>query len=145
MAGFTPQMNSVYKLVFPGTELDGLEIRTKPCSIREWNEMLRGPEETVSTRRDIADGNDRMTEMFLSYTVSWNLEIPEGTPTPLTLEGFNQLGTRHGAMIISAWQRAMTEVPTNSRPELSFGDSSPEQELGLVATSESLPSWSEPS
>lgn len=140
--GFTPDM-PVYKLSFEGTELDGLIVRTNPCTIEEWNDMLRD-QGVQKTGNEVADANDRATEKFLKYVVSWNLEIPAGVPTPLTVEGFNKLGTRHGAMIITAWQRAMTEVPTNSRPGSSSGEVSPEQQLGLVSSSESLPSWNEP-
>lgn len=143
MTGFTPDA-TVYRLNFEGTELDGLIVRTSSCTIAEWNNMLRSAPDTVSAR-DLADGNDRMTEMFLKYVVSWNLEIPAGEPVPLTLQGFNQLGTRHGALILSSWQKAMTEVPTNSRPASSSGEISPEQQLGLVSSSESLPNWNEPS
>jgi hypothetical protein len=140
--GFTPEP-TVYKLSFDGTELDGLIVRTNSCTIDEWNAMLRG-QEAQTNGREIADANDKYTGIFLKYVVSWNLEIPVGTPVPLTLEGFNKLGTRHGALIISAWQRAMTEVPTTSRPVSSSGEISPEQQLGLVSSSESLPNWNEP-
>lgn len=143
MAGFTPE-ETVYRLNFEGTELEGLSVRTKSCTIAEWNNMLRASPDTV-TAKDLADGNDRMTEMFLNYVVSWNLEIPAGTPTPLTLQGFNQLGTRHGALILNFWQKAMTEVPTTSRPASSSGEISPEQRLGLVSSSESLPNLNEQS
>lgn len=141
--GFTPDP-AVYRLNFEGTELDGLIIRTNSCTIQEWNAMLRGQEEQQRSGKDIADANDKYTEMFLKYVVSWNLEIPAEVPVPLTIEGFNKLGTRHGAMIIAAWQRAMTEVPTTSRPGSSSGEISQEQQLGLVSSSESLPNWSEP-
>ena len=145
--GFTPDSTQVYRLSFDGTELDGLVVRTNACTIAEWNAMLRSNDGdgVKLTAKDMADGNDRMTEMFLKYLASWNLEIPAGTPVPATVEGFNQLGTRHGAMILSAWQRAMTEVPTNSTSGSSSGDSSPEQQLGLATSSESLPNWNEPS
>lgn len=140
--GFTPD-TPVYKLNFEDTELDGLIVRTNPCTIAEWNEMLRGQGEQKNGK-EVADANDKATEKFLQYVVSWNLEIPAGTPVPITVEGFNKLGTRHGAMIITAWQRAMTEVPTNSRPGSSSGEVSQEQQLGLASSSESLPSWNEP-
>jgi hypothetical protein len=140
--GFTPDM-PVYRLNFEDTELDGLIVRTNPCTIEEWNEMLRGQGEQ-NNGKEVADANDKATEKFLQYVVSWNLEIPAGTPVPITVDGFNKLGTRHGAMIITAWQRAMTEVPTNSRPGSSSGEVSQEQQLGLVSSSESLPSWNEP-
>lgn len=143
--GFTPEP-TVYTLEFEeGTPLHGLVVKASPCTIGEWNDMLRMSGETRTNLRETADSNERVAELMLSHLVSWNLEIPTGTPVPATQEGFRLLENPHGSMIISAWQRAMVDVPTNSPKSSDSGKISAEEQLGLGNSSESLPNWGGPS
>lgn len=143
--GFTPE-EYTYKLTFSGTELDGLIMSTTSCTVGEWQDMLRmsSSDDPTRTTAQLADNNDRIANLFLDNVKSWNLEIPAGKPVPISLDGFRAVSNRHGGMMITAWQKSMSEVPTNSPSESSDGALSPEQSLGLASELEDLPNWKPP-
>lgn len=143
--GFTPK-STVLKLVFEeGTPLHGLTIRARPCTVGEWNDMLTWSAEKHSNSREVAVANDRIAALFLEHVIDWDLEIPEGEPVPLTLEGWRNLDNNHAGIIITAWQVAMVGIPKISSLNSSNGKTSEEQSLDLAKLSESLPSWNSPS
>lgn len=142
--GFTPEP-TILKLVFADdTPLHGLVVRAKPCTVGEWNELLERSG-TPTSGRDTVEANNWVAELFLQHVVSWDLEIPAGSPVPLTLEGWNKVDNSHANMIIGAWQVAMISVPKTSKSESPDGEISEEQQLGLANLSESLPNWVPPS
>lgn len=142
--GFTPQ-STILKLVFEeGTPLHGLTVRAKPCTVGEWNDMLVWSTEQKTNAREVADANDRIAEVFLRHVVSWDLEIPEGTPVPTTLDGWKKIDNDHADLIITAWQFAMVSIPKPSNEPSNSGATSAEASLDLASLSESLPSWNPP-
>jgi len=141
--GFTPEPE-VLKLVFEkGTSLDGLEVKAKCCSIKEWQEMLSGSTSGPRPAGEVAKGNEDIAKKFLGYVTEWNLEF-DNEPAPITYDSWLRLSTRQGAMIINAWQQGMVEVPTNSGDESSTGEISPEQLLAMASELDALPNWSPP-
>jgi hypothetical protein len=143
--GFTPK-STVLKLVFDeDTPLHGLTVRAKPCTVGEWNDMLIWSAEQRKNAADVAAANDRITELFLHYVVDWDLEIPEGNPVPITLEGWRTIDNNFADLIITAWQVAMVGIPKTSKSESPAGGTSAEQQLDLESISESLPNWNPPS
>lgn len=143
--GFTPKP-TILKLVFDeDTPLHGLTVRARPCTVGEWNEMLEQSTEKHTNGKEVKEANERIAQMFLDYAVDWDMEIPEGSPLPLTMEGWKKIGNDHADLIITAWQFAMVSIPKPSNDKSPDGETSAEQELGLDNLSESLPSWNPPS
>jgi len=143
--GFTPK-EEILKLVFEeDTPLHGLTVRVKPCTVGEWNEMLRQSAERKANGGEVAEANDQIAQLFLGHVVEWDLEIPEGELVPLTLEGWQKIDHRHAGIMITAWQLAMVGIPKISSGNSENGRTSEEQSLDLAKLSESLPSWNSPS
>lgn len=143
--GFTPKSTTL-KLVFEeDTPLHGLTVKVKPCTVGEWNDMLTWSAEKKANSREVAEANDRIAALFLSHVAEWDMEIPEGEPVPLTLEGWRKLDNNHAGILITAWQMAMVGVPKISNGNSVDGKTSEEQSLDLAKLSESLPSWNSPS
>jgi len=74
--GFRPE-KTIYNLHFEGSFLNGLQIRVGCPTVAEFNEMLRWQ---AATNSDVADMNDKSTQRFLDYLISWNLENPIDGP-----------------------------------------------------------------
>lgn len=143
--GFTPK-STVLKLVFEeGTPLHGLTVRARPCTVGEWNDMLAWADEKHNSSSEVRSANDRVAALFLEHVIEWDMEIPEGSPVPLTLEGWRLIDNDHADILITAWQMAMVGIPKTSKSESSAGATSAEQQLELASLSESLPSWNPPS
>lgn len=137
--GFRPE-STIYKLSFSGTPLDGLTVRAGCCSVGEFNEMLRLSDTTKA--REVADNNERITDLFVKYLVEWDLEHPvTGEPVPATAEGIGTIESRLLGQIISAWQIAMVTVPDPLKNGSLAGKASEEASLGLVIESPSPESW----
>jgi hypothetical protein len=142
---FTPKP-TILKLVFEDdTPLHGLTVRARPCSIGEWQDMIAWGEEKATSAKDLQEKNDRVAQLFLDHVVEWDMEIPEGKPVPLTLEGWKMLDKDHADILITAWQFAMYGIPKISKNESPDGETSEEQSLDLAKLSESLPNWNPPS
>jgi hypothetical protein len=143
--GFTPKKETLVLRFDPDTPLHGLVVKTKPCTVGEWNEMLRMGSDKKSSGGEVADANDQVAQLFLDHVIEWDLEIPEGHPVPLTLEGWRTIDHRHAGIMITAWQLAMVGVPKLLNGNSDNGRTSEEQSLDLAKLSESLPSWNSPS
>lgn len=143
--GFTPK-STILKLVFEeDTPLHGLTVRARSCTVGEWNDMLTWSAEKHTNPKDVAEANDRIAALFLEHVVDWDMEIPEGHPVPVTLEGWRMIDNDHADILITAWQMAMAGVPKSSKNSSGSGETSAEQSLDLASLSESLPSWNSPS
>ena len=143
--GFTPKP-TILKLVFDeDTPLHGLTVRARPCTVGEWNDMLLWSAEKHTNQTEVAAANDRIASLFLEHVVEWDMEIPEGVPVPLTLEGWRTIDNDHADILITAWQMAMVGIPKSSKKNSPDGETSEEQSLDLASLSESLPSWKSPS
>ena len=137
--GFTPEPTTI-KLNFKDTELDGLEVVTKSCSVKEFNQFIRLSMTDITRGENPAASNEEIEKLFASKLVSWNLEIPAGRPVPTTLAGIRSLETNIFSRILLAWQRGLTTVPTRSQPPSKNGalpERSEESMLGLDKLSES--------
>jgi hypothetical protein len=146
VGGFTPR-SSTLKIVFDeDTPLHGLEIKARPCTIGDWNQMLIEAEnDTGLSGVKAAEKNDEFAQWFFGFVESWNLELVPGEPSPVNLETWHQLERGWGGLIIGAWQFAMMSVPQNSPKSSNSGSPSAEQSLDLEKLSESLPNWNGPS
>src|SRR5215472_1165405 len=100
--GFRPQ-RKIHKLVFDGTDLDGLIVRMKSCSVAEWNETLEMMN-FEGTPAEAKKANETLNEVFAGRIIEWNMEDPDtGDPVPTTKEGFESLEQGVAARIIAAW------------------------------------------
>lgn len=125
--GFTPR-STVYTLDFEGTEYNGLEVKMRATKLG----ALFGAPELLGIKERIdaggstlpaADDLDRIMDQYrelAEHLVSWNLEIPAGTPVPATLDGLKALEVPLVNVIAQTWRTAMGEVA----PPLSGGSSS---------------------
>jgi hypothetical protein len=142
--GFTPQ-STILKLTFEeGTPLHGLTVRMTSCTIGQWNDMLIWSGEQTRVASEVATANERVAQLFLDHLVSWDLEIPAGTPVPTTMDGWKSLDQNFADLLITAWQVAMVSIPKSLPRELNSGETSREQSLDLENLSASLPSWTPP-
>lgn len=159
--GYRPEP-TIYKLDFDqSTGLDGLFVRVKCCTMKEFNDMLRGsnaPElkqlenideddpaaltKLMALMQDLnkvaADANESSLQLFLKYVVEWDLEGDDGKIVPLTMEGIGTVEKPVIGKIISAWHTAMMAVPRPLKSASANGRRSEEATLGMESISESL-------
>lgn len=141
--GFTPPRRT-YLLDFAGTELDGLEVRTRSVPLGKFLEMgelaeLVEDTEVISAahQRQATTG---MLDLFVSALVSWNLQDDDGEDVPTTSAGMASLDPKHVTMMITAWQTAIADVPAPLNQPSTVGERSVEASLPMEPLSENLAS-----
>lgn len=159
--GFTPN-GKIYVLDFEGdSELDGLEVRCRSVPIGAMlamGDMLEAAtqsldvdapaDETPAARqiRETRAATEQVRSMrplleaYASVLVSWNLELTPGVPTPATFDGLVQLDPAQVMRVITAWQRAVSDVPAPLPGPSSSGSPSPALSLPMEPLSPSLAS-----
>lgn len=156
--GFRPE-RTVYNLNFSGTYLDGLTVKIRACTIREFNWMQEPVEgvdftkeqskmttaERMQVRDLVAKSNTQMEELLLKYLVEWDLEDEQGNPVPKTLEGFESQEAGFSGLLITAWQKAMSTVPDPLERPSSSGETSEERSLAMETSSPNPENWPEQS
>jgi len=130
--GFRPE-RTIYRLTFENsTGLEGLVVRIKSCTIKEFNRIMwLGQQNTTESEQEVND-------LFVSKLVEWNLLDDDDHPVPLTQEGLDTQEPSLMAAIILAWHSAMTEVKAPLRSDSGNGRRLEEAELGLGKSSASL-------
>jgi hypothetical protein len=140
--GFRPEPTK-YNLTFDGTPYEGLNVKATCCTVGEYRRMLQvaAADRTGGITEEGLKGNDWILQLFADNLVSWDLEDPAtGLPVSPNLDGINSQEQRLITILLTAWQIALTTVPT-SLPNVSpSGETSEEQSLGLGSASSSLPS-----
>lgn len=152
--GFMPK-STVYTLDFEGTEYDGLQVRMRASTLGALFDApeLLGIKERVDAAAGgglslpAADDLNRFVDQYrdlAEHLVSWNIDAPDGTPLPATLDGLKTLELPLVGQIVQTWQSAMAGVV----PPLPGGSSSgplPDVDLAMGPIPASLQSSSTPS
>jgi hypothetical protein len=124
--GFTPR-GKVYVLDFTGdAELDGLTVRARSAPIGmvlDMGELAAAIDDNPAGQAGVLAQMAKMRpvlEKFADVLLSWDLEVKPGEPTPANLDGLLQVDTGQVMRILTAWQKAVSDVPA-PLPEPSSG------------------------
>lgn len=109
--GFTPKQ-TVYRLDFEDTDLDGLEVRIRGGKLAQafTSAGLVGITESNATAADVQLMLSQYQDLA-NHIVEWNLDDEDGNPVVADLGGLQTLELRYVKMIADAWQRAQVDVP----------------------------------
>jgi len=118
----------IYRLIFVGTDLEGLEIRIHGLTVGEVTEMEAMENNEEAGRRAMA--------LFASKIVEWNL-TDDGVPVPPSLEAVMGLEPRDVAAAMEQWKEQTTGVSGPLGQRSSDGPPSAEA-LTLTAMSSPL-------
>lgn len=107
----------VYRLIFEGTEYDGLEVRVQGLTTGEYLELvsLTGSTESSET--------EQLLKLFATHLVAWNLQ-EDDEPVPTTFEGIKSNDLAMNMRVIDAWTDAMVKAPASTEKKSLAGDSS---------------------
>lgn len=148
--GYTPR-STVYVLDFSGTEHDGLEVRMRATALGTLFDAgeLVGIAERIdaagASAIPAAEDVDRMVDQYrdlADHLVSWNVEIPAGTPVPATLDGLKKLELPLVNQIAQAWRTAMGQVAPPLPQSSSSGPLPDLSSVPMASIPESLTSLS---
>lgn len=124
---------TVYKLVFPGTELEGLEIRIGSMTLRETMDVQRILTSTTADADASIQQNDALLTAFTDHLISWNLEDENGQLIPMTPDSLMDYEQGFVASMIEAWMQQITAVPKTLNTPSSAGETSPELSMPMEA------------
>jgi len=126
-----------YKLLFEGTEYDGLEITTSSLSVAELQEVTRSSasavEGDVSTALGMVKASDELLRKFADSIVTWNLEEEDDTPILPSFEAVASLEPAFLMTIVSAWMGAITGVSPDLGKDSGSGETFPEALIPMVS------------
>lgn len=137
--GFVPKRKT-YRLVFEGTEYDGLEVRMRTITTGDYLTVVRVREADEETPELVDD----MLRLLAGSLVSWNLEGEDGTPVPATLDGVMAQEFSLVMAILNAWERAVGGVPAPLDSASPSGGPSLEASIPMDTLSESPESYAVP-
>lgn len=83
-------------LRFPGKRA-GLEIRVREPSTEEWETDI------LPLLAHAKDDPHKFTDVFCKMLHTWNLENEDGSPVPLTREGFRSKNIRFTGLVLRGW------------------------------------------
>lgn len=137
MSGYEVE-DTVYKLVFPDTEYEGLEIRVRAMSMAQrLHAVFDLSAEPGDTMADARAKQRELHQMLVEHVVDWNLQRA-GEPIPVTLDGLYSLEPEFVGTITGVWQVGRAAVPA-PLDEPSSTTSEVEEHLAALPT-ESLAS-----
>ncbi len=90
------EIKRTFTLDFTDTDWEGAIVKLGPLSIGELRKMLAG-------------SFDDEVEITVAHLIEWDLEY-EGTPIPVTMEGFLMLEEPARDLIVKEWLRATRGV-----------------------------------
>lgn len=107
--GFVRQ--KTYVLDFEGTELDGLTVKAKACTVGEYVEIHKVYDRELAELDSLRNDFGELAELIVPHLIEWDLEEPSGQPIPLTLESVTALDHDALKLLLWAYRTAITEVP----------------------------------
>lgn len=138
--GFRVQRKA-YRLVFKGTELDGLEVTMRSLST---GQLIELEEVRLAARAPGASAAEskskRAVEMMADALISWNAEDEDGTPLPPSMAGLMAQDIDFLNAIQDAWIAAINGVPGPLSETSSDGAPSLEESIPMDVPSPSLTS-----
>jgi hypothetical protein len=127
---------TIYKLLFEGTEYDGLEIHTKSLSVGEMQEITRTSagisEKGISTALGKVEASEEVLQRFADSILMWNLEEDDGTPIEPTLKNVLEQEAAFVNAIVTAWMEATTGVSVELGKDSPSGETFPEASIPMV-------------
>lgn len=108
----------VYRLLFEGTEYDGLDVRVQGLTTGEYLELV-----SLSGNTSEASETEKLLVFFASHLVAWNLE-EDGMPVETSLDGVKSNDLAMNLRIIDAWTDAMVSVSKDTEKKSLAGDPS---------------------
>jgi hypothetical protein len=134
VAGYVRE-RKVLRLRFDDPDMDGLVVRARTLSLGEFLDVvgLRN----LDPQRMARDDLDKLFGLFAQALLDWNLEEPQGTPVPVSLEGLHSQDADFVLTIIGAWVDGMAQVSGPLGAASSNGRPSPEASLPMEARSPS--------
>lgn len=129
-----------YDLRFGASELGGLEVRMRACSVETMLEVriLR-----PAGRMSVEEANERLERLvaiLVEHLVSWNLETEDGTPVPATEAGARTQDRDLLASILGVWQDAVEGISIPLLVPPSSGGTSAVASIPMEVLSENLAS-----
>ena len=119
-----------YKLLFDGTEYDGLEIVVSALSVGEMQEITRKSASVfasgVPTVLGQVDTSDELLEKFANCIVSWNLVEEDDTPIVPSVESVKAQEAPFITAIVNAWMSATAGVTPDLGKDSDSGETFPE-------------------
>jgi hypothetical protein len=99
----------IYKLVFADPDMEGLIVRAKSTSVRQFLEI-----QAMADATEASDGVKGMQTLFATFAgvlVSWNLEDENGQELPTTVDTLLEQEFGFVMQIVMAWIEAVAGVP----------------------------------
>lgn len=112
-----------FELDFTGTEVAGAIVKVRSASVATLQMVLEG-----------ATKIEDDAKIFAEHLISWNLELKEGEPLPLTAESVLQLEEPFMRLIVGEWIKATRGV-TAPLDHRSSGGAKPQEEQIPMETS----------
>lgn len=135
--GFRVQ-RKVYRLVFQGTDLDGLEVTARSLSTAQFLDLESARLTRAAGGEQSKGATARMLELFASALVEWNAEDEDGQPLPPTLDSVHAQDLDFNMQIIEAWTNAIHGVSAPLPQTSSDGPPSLEASMPMDVLSPSL-------
>lgn len=103
------RQRKIYRLRFEDPDMNGLIVRARSVPMGELLAIGTAAADFENGSRD-PQGLGQMFEVFASALVEWNLEEPDGTPVPTTVDGLYAQDIDFLMEIIQAWIEAIQGV-----------------------------------
>jgi hypothetical protein len=121
--GYVPK-RKIYNLTFEGAEFDGLVVKAHSLSGGEFLDITERAQAAANDQKNTSETTRQLFEDFLPAVVEWNLEKPDGTPWPVSVETLLAQDFSFGMAIVNAWLQVIGGVP-DPLVESSTGGASP--------------------
>ena len=119
-----------FRLVFEDEDFAGAEvICRRRVSMRVYFEIAK-----VEESRDAAAVETALRLFGDEILDNWNVEV-DGKPRPANGDGMLDLSPEFGLLILSAWLRAVTELPTPLGDQSNAGNGLPVASMPMVSLS----------
>lgn len=127
---------TLYKLLFEGTEYDGLEITTKSLSVGEMQEITKTSagisEKGISTTLGMVEASAEVLQRFADSIIEWNLEEDDGTPIRPSLNNVMNQEAAFVHTIVTAWMQATVGVSADLGKDSGSGGTFPEATIPMA-------------
>jgi hypothetical protein len=117
---------TVYKLVFEDPKYAGLEVKAGSVAAKVLLDIAK-----IDLNRATQAELEIVFKIFAAAIVEWNLEKPQGTPVPATLDGLLSQDLPFVLSMIMAWMQAIASVPDSLKAKLSAGRPLAEQSIPM--------------
>lgn len=107
----------VYRLLFDGTEYEGLEVSIHGLTTGEYLELVT----LTGSSGESNNETEQLLKLFAKHLVSWNLQ-EEGEPVPTSFAGVSSNDLSMNMFIVDAWTDAMVKPSASTEKKSLAGD-----------------------